>query len=59
MLNGIKLSTQSDTTAMLDTGTTLRYFFQPNPWKHIGIKRGSSMQHSNIFKTDGQHWLFE
>ena len=51
MLQGVKLSTQSHTTTMLDKGIALQHFVPPNPWKHFRIKRGSSMQHENNFKN--------
>jgi hypothetical protein len=51
LLQVIKLSTQSDTTTMLEKGVTLRHFVPPNLWKHLRIKRGSSMQHENNFKN--------
>jgi hypothetical protein len=39
MLQGIKLSTQSDTTTMRDKGITLQHSVPPIPWKHSRIKR--------------------
>jgi len=45
MLQGIKLSTQSDTITMLDKGITLQHSVSHNPWQHSHMKRESSMQH--------------
>jgi hypothetical protein len=37
MLQGIQLSTQSDTTTILDKGITLRHSVPPNPWQNSRI----------------------
>lgn len=44
MVKGIKLNTQSDTTTIVDT-------LPRSTHGNIRIKRGSSTQHSNIFKN--------